>query len=77
MIKNLLESRINKLEKLVKENDNFKEWSAENLAKILDEVDDLLTDAVTTADDMGDLKTSHELERALSIVRRVIHRFED
>lgn len=76
-MKESIERRISKLEKLVKENSNFKEWSAGNLTEILDEVDDLLTDAVATADDMGDSATSRDLERALLIVRKVASKFDD
>lgn len=76
-MKESLSSRVNKLEKLVKENDSFRDWSANNLKETLNEVDDLLTDAVATADDMDDARTSRDLENALSIIRRVVSRLGD
>lgn len=76
-MKESLINRISKLEKIVKENDSFKDWSVDSLKNTLDEVDDLLTEAVATADDMNDSSTSRDLERALLIVRRVIDKFED
>lgn len=76
-MKESLSSRINKLEKLVKENDNFRDWSVNNLKDTLDEVDDLLVDAIATADDMNDIRTSRDLESALSTIRRVINKLGD
>lgn len=74
-MKESLSSRINKLEKLIKENDSFRDWSANNLKETLDEVDDLLVDAIASADDMGDMRTTRDLESALSTIRRVINKF--
>lgn len=76
-MKESLSNRVNKLEKLVKENDSFRDWSANNLKETLIEVDDLLTDAIATADDMDDARTSRDLENALSIIRRVVSRLGD
>lgn len=76
-MKESLSNRINKLEKLIKENDSFRDWSANNLKETLVEVDDLLTDAIATADDMGDVRASRDLENALSIIHKVINRLGD
>lgn len=76
-MKESLSNRVNKLEKLVKESVSFRDWSASNLKETLDEVDDLLTDAIATADDMDDARTSRDLENALSIIHRVINRLGD
>lgn len=75
-MKESLSSRVNKLEKLVKENSSFRDWSANNLKETLDEVDDLLTDAIATADDMNDARSSRDLENALSIIHKVINRLD-